>query len=472
MSKEPKQMFLNAFTQCSICHHSKGQWKNPIDGSSQGYKEIEYWVDLAKKLEEGCFDALFLADIHGTYNVYKNSREAAIRHSVQFPSNDPTLPISAMAYATKHIGFACTYSTTYFHPYQTAKLFSTLDHLTRGRVAWNIVTSYIADANENFGLGNKLMDHDQRYDRADEYMEVVYQLWEHSWEEDAIVRDVKNDVHTDPSKVHEINFEGDYFNVIGPHMCEPSAQRTPVLYQAGQSSRGLTFAGRHAEGVFGMFPNIDACKKSVLSYREAAFNQGRAKDDIKIFPGVTVVVAETDEEAKEKFEEAKSYTSPEGSLALFSGWAGIDLAELDSTDNLVEMKTDAIQGLLSALVVIDPEREWSLEDVADYMAVGSLMPKIVGSASSVADELEQWIDETDCDGFNLVPVNQPSGFADFVDLVVPELQKRKRMRTSYSGSTLRENYFGDGEARLRPKHPAHSSLPEWKKMAGESNEHQ
>ena len=192
MSKKSKQMLFNAFTQCSICHHSKGQWKNPIDGSSQGYKEIEYWVNLAKKLEEGCFDALFLADIHGTYNVYKNSREAAIRHSVQFPSNDPTLPISAMAYATKHIGFACTYSTTYFHPYQTAKLFSTLDHLTRGRVAWNIVTSYIADANENFGLGNKLMDHDQRYDRADEYMDVVYQLWEHSWEEDAIVKDIES----------------------------------------------------------------------------------------------------------------------------------------------------------------------------------------------------------------------------------------------------------------------------------------
>ena len=126
-----KQIRLNAFTQCSICHHSKGQWKNPVDGSSLGYKEIDYWVKLAKKLEEGCFDALFLADVHGTYNVYKGSREAAVRHTVQFPSNDPTLAISAMAYATKNIGFACTYSTTYFHPYQTAKLFSTLAHLTR-----------------------------------------------------------------------------------------------------------------------------------------------------------------------------------------------------------------------------------------------------------------------------------------------------------------------------------------------------
>ena len=461
--KKLKQIRLNAFTQCSICHHSKGQWKNPVDGSSLGYKEIDYWVKLAKKLEEGCFDALFLADVHGTYNVYKGSREAAVRHTVQFPSNDPTLAISAMAYATKNIGFACTYSTTYFHPYQTAKLFSTLDHLTRGRVAWNIVTSYLADANENFGLGGQMMEHDQRYDRADEYMEVTYQLWEHSWEEDAIVRDIQKDTHTDPAKVHEINYKGNYFNVPGPHMCEPSPQRTPVLYQAGQSSRGLTFASRHAEGVFGMFPTIEACKKAVTAYRDAAVKQGRARDDIKIFPGVTVVVAETDAAAQKKVEEAKSYTSPEGSLALFCGWAGIDLADLDSTDNLVEMKTDAIQGLLSALVVIDPDREWSLKDVADYMAIGSLMPKIIGSPSTVADELEKWIDETDCDGFNLVPVTQPSGFNDFVDLVVPELQKRKRMRTSYTGTTLRENYFGDGEKRLRPGHPAHSSLPDWKK---------
>jgi len=461
--RKSKQIHLNAFTQCSICHHSKGQWKNPADNSSMGYKDVDYWVNLAQKLEQGCFDALFLADVHGTYNVFRGTREAAVRHTVQFPSNDPTLVVSAMAYATKHLGFACTYSTTYFHPYQTAKLFSTLDHLTRGRVAWNIVTSYLADANQNFGLGEEMMDHDQRYDRADEYMDVAYQLWEHSWEEGAIVRDHDNDTHTDPSKVHEINYKGDYFNVPGPHMCEPSAQRTPVLYQAGQSPRGIEFASRHAEGVFGIFPTIEACRDIVTKYRAGAMAQGRDPDDIKIFPGVTVVVAETDEAAQEKIEEAKKYTSPEGALALFSGWAGIDLASLSSTDNLVEVKTNAIQGLMSTLVMIDPSREWTLKDVADYMAIGSLMPKIVGSPVTVADELERWIDETDCDGFNLVPVTQPSGFHDFVDLVVPELQKRKRVRTSYTGKTLRESYFGDGETRLRKTHPAHASLPDWKK---------
>lgn len=193
-----KQMHLSAFTQASICHHSKGQWKHPLDRSSTGYRDVNYWVELARTLERGCFDNLFFADVHGTYDVYKGSRETAVKHAVQIPGNDPTLVISAMAYATSHLGFACTYSTTYFPPYHTAKLFSTLDHLSNGRVAWNIVTSYLNDANKNFGL-TKLLEHDARYDRADEYMDVVYKLWEHSWEEDAIVRDFENDVHTDPA---------------------------------------------------------------------------------------------------------------------------------------------------------------------------------------------------------------------------------------------------------------------------------
>ena len=174
-----KRIHMNAFTQCSICHHSKGQWKHPLDRSSFGYKDVDYWVELAQTLERGCFDTLFLPDVHSTYNVYKGGRETAIRHTVQFPSNDPMLLISALAYATRHIGFVCTYSTAYFPPYQAAKAFSTLDHLTRGRIAWNIVTSYLADANANFGLEDQ-MEHDQRYERAEEYMDVVYQLREHS----------------------------------------------------------------------------------------------------------------------------------------------------------------------------------------------------------------------------------------------------------------------------------------------------
>ncbi|MGR8920470.1 MAG: LLM class flavin-dependent oxidoreductase [Gammaproteobacteria bacterium] len=459
-----KQIHLNAFTQCSICHHSKGQWKHPLDRSSHGYKDLDYWVDLARLLERGCFDSLFLADVHGTYNVYKGGRETAIRHSVQFPSNDPTLVISAMAHATRRLGFACTYSTTYFPPYQTAKVFSTLDHLTRGRIAWNVVTSYLADANANFGLDEQ-MEHDERYARAEEYLEVVYQLWEHSWEEDAVVRDVENDVHTDPAKVHEINFAGRYFNVPGPHMCEPSAQRTPVLFQAGQSPRGVRFAAHHAEAIFAIYPHLESARKGVAAVREATAAAGRDPGHVKVFPGVTVIVAPTDAEARAKLATARRYRSPEGALALYCGWIGIDLAELEHTQSIVEMKSNAIQGLLDVFMQIDPDRDWTIQEIGEEISIGSLFPKIVGSPQTVADELERWVDETGCDGFNLVPVNQPSGFADFVDLVVPELQRRGRMRTAYDGETLREHYFGAGVKRLEADHPAHRALPAWRQTA-------
>ena len=457
-----KKIHLNAFTQCSICHHSKGQWKSPADRSKDGYKDVGYWVRLAQTLERGCFDTLFLADVHGTYNVYKGSRETAVRHAVQFPSNDPTLVISAMAHGTDSLGFACTYSTTYFPPYQAAKVFSTLDHLTKGRVAWNIVTSYLPDANANFGLDDQ-MEHDQRYDRAEEYMDVAYQLWEHSWEDDAVVRDRANDMYTDPEKVHEINYEGRYFSVPGPHMCEPSPQRTPVLFQAGGSDRGLKFAARHAEAVFQIFPNFETCKSGVKRFKEEIELQGRNPSHVKIFTGVCPIVATTDEEAQIKYDSMKQYASPEGALALFCGWLGIDLASLDSTENLVEMETNAIQGLLPMLVAMDPARNWTVEDIGKHISIGSVNPKIIGSPETVADELERWVDEAGCDGFNVVPVNQSSGFEEFVELVVPVLQRRGRMRTSYDSSTLREHYFGAGNSRLLSDHPAHGTLPTWKR---------
>ncbi len=457
-----KQIRLNAFTQCCISHHSIGQWKHPLDRPLDGYRNVHYWVELAKILEAGFFDALFLADVHGTYSVYRGGRETAVRHGVQFPSNDPTLIISAMAAATRHLGFAATFSTTYFPPYHTAKVFSTLDHLTDGRVAWNIVTSYLADANANFGLGD-VIPHDERYARAEEYMEVCYQLWEHSWEEHAMVRDKRRDMLIDPARVHQIDFEGKYFQVPGPHMCEPSKQRTPVLFQAGQSGRGVAFAARHAEAIFAIHPNTAACRAGSRGLTQALRAQGRKRSEVRYFPGVTVFVAPTDDEARQKFETCRKYRSQEGALALFCGWTGIDIAKLPSGKALSTSKTDAIQGLLDYFKMVDAERDWTVDEMGEWISVGSVMPKIVGSPSTVVDELERWMDEGECDGFNLVPAIQPQGFRDFVDLVVPELQRRGLMRTAYDGTTLRENYFGEGHARLPRKHFAHRTLPPWKR---------
>ncbi|MEQ8662602.1 MAG: LLM class flavin-dependent oxidoreductase, partial [Gammaproteobacteria bacterium] len=404
-------------------------------------------------LERGKFDSLFLADVHGTYSVFRGSRDTAVRHAVQFPSNDPTVIIPLMAHATRHLGFACTFSTTYFPPYQTAKLFSTLDHLSDGRVGWNIVTSYLADANANFGIVDDL-DHDQRYERADEYMDVVYKLWEHSWDEDAVVRDVANDTFTEPSRVHPIDHEGTWFKVPGPHMCEPSAQRTPLLFQAGQSGRGVEFAARHAEAVFAIHPNIASCAAATQRVREAAAKAGRDPDGVKVCQGVSVIVAPSDEEARIKYRTALEHASPEGALALFSGWTGFDVSTIAADRQIHDFKSNAIQGLLDYFRKVDPERAWTMEDIGRFMSVGSVNPKIIGSPQTVADELERWMDEAGIDGFNLAPVVQPGGFRDFVELVVPELQRRGRMRTHYDGATLRANFFGEGADRLPPDHCA------------------
>jgi FMN-dependent oxidoreductase (nitrilotriacetate monooxygenase family) len=438
---------LNAFTQCSVCPQSKGQWKHPLDRSSTGYRDLDYYAEIARTLERGRFDAFFFADIHGTYDAFRGTRDAAVRHAVQFPCNDPTLIIPALAMATRHLGFATTYSTTYHPPYQAAKLFSTLDHLTKGRVGWNVVTSYLPDAEKN-GLG-KILAHDERYDRADEYMEVVYKLWEQSWEEDAIVRDTERDIHTDPSKVHEIRHHGKYFDVLGPHLCEPSLQRTPVIYQAGLSGRGMQFAATHAEAVFVVFPNTTVCRAYCDRIRELAAEHGRDPKHLKILMAIAPVVGTTDAEARRKHDEMMQYASPEGAFALFGGWTGIDLSKYGPGDKIDNVKSDGMQFLSS----VDSTREWTMREIADFVSIASVIPVPVGNYRRITDELERWIVEGGVDGFNYFSVDSPVDYESFVDLVVPELQRRGLLRKEYEASTLREHYFGKGQQRLANDHP-------------------
>ena len=446
-----KTIHFNGFTQCSICPQSKGQWKHPLDRSSSGYRDLNYYADIARTLERGRFDALFFADIHGTYDVYRGNRDAAVRHAVQFPCDDPTVVIPAMAMITKNLGFATTYSTTYHPPYQCAKLFSTLDHLTGGRVGWNVVTSYLADAEKN-GLG-AILEHDERYDRADEYMEVVYKLWEQSWEEDAVVRDPARDVHTDPAKVHEIRHQGKYFSVLGPHLCEPSPQRSPVIYQAGLSGRGMQFAARHAEAVFTVFPNTKICRAYCDNIRALAEQYGRDPSHLKILTGIAPITAPTDAEARLKFDEARRYASPEGAFALFGGWTGIDLSKYGPEDKIDDVESQGMRFLAQYFSSVDSTREWTMREIAEFLSIASVMPVPVGDYRRVADELERWVVEGGVDGFNFFAVYNPVCYEDFVNLVIPELQRRRLFRKEYEGSTLREHYFGAGHRRLMDDHP-------------------
>lgn len=437
-----KKISFNAFEMNCIAHQSPGLWRHPQDRSVE-YKDLEYWTDLAQILERGFFDGIFIADVLGIYDVYHQSAEHALTGAVQVPVNDPLQIVPAMAAVTKHLGFGVTTSISFEHPYPFARRISTLDHLTKGRVGWNIVTSYLESGSKNLGLKTQV-NHDNRYDIADEYLEVLYKLWEGSWEEGSVLRDRENGIFADHKKVHPIQHEGKYFTVPGIHICEPSPQRTPVLYQAGASSRGQKFASQNAECVFIAAPSKIATKKVVQGIRQKLAQEGRDPYSVKIYALLSIVTDETDAKAQAKFKEYQRYGSYDGALTLLSGWSGVDFSQYQPTDKVEYIQTNAIQSLLDSYVNADPERVWTIEEIANWNSLGGNGPVLVGSAETVSDALQQWVEDTDVDGFNLAYILAHQTFADVVEFIVPELQKRGVYQTSYAQGTLREKLFGAG----------------------------
>ena len=367
---------------------------------------------------------------------------------MQIPVGDPMLLMPAMAAVTEHLGFGVTGIIGFEPPYPFARRMSTLDHLTNGRIAWNVVTGYLDSAARGMGLSAQ-QTHDQRYDAADEFMEVVYRLWEGSWEDDAVVADVQAHVFADPAKVHRVRFDGAHYRVDAIHLCEPSPQRTPVLFQAGSSERGRVFAARHAECVFILQTSKSAAADIVADLRARAVAQGRAADDLRIFNMATVMTGHDEADARAKLADYRRYVSAESLLVALSGGSGIDLGKYGLDEPLPREKTEAVQSIMQAVGGAEHER-----CASSPSAMGSAVaaPLIVGSPTQVADELEAWVDETGIDGFNLASVVMPETFADFVDFVVPELQRRGRMKRAYVPGTLRDKLFG--RARLDPSHPA------------------
>ncbi|ELZ5946449.1 LLM class flavin-dependent oxidoreductase [Acinetobacter baumannii] len=437
-----KRISFNAFEMNCIAHQSPGLWRHPQDRSVE-YKDLEYWTDLAQILERGFFDGIFIADVLGIYDVYHQSAEHALTGAVQVPVNDPLQIVPAMAAVTKHLGFGVTTSISFEHPYPFARRISTLDHLTKGRVGWNIVTSYLESGSKNLGLKTQV-NHDNRYDIADEYLEVLYKLWEGSWEEGSVLRDRESGIFADHKKVHPIQHEGKYFTVPGIHICEPSPQRTPVLYQAGASSRGQKFASQNAECVFIAAPSKIATKKVVQGIRQKLVQEGRDPYSVKIYALLSIVTDETDAKAQAKFKEYQSYGSYDGALTLLSGWSGVDFSQYQPTEKVEYIQTNAIQSLLDSYVNADPERVWTIEEIANWNSLGGNGPVLVGSAETVSDALQQWVEDTDVDGFNLAYILAHQTFADVVEFIVPELQKRGVYQTSYAQGTLREKLFGAG----------------------------
>jgi len=435
-----RQIHFNAFDMNCVGHQSPGLWAHPQDQSWR-YKDLDYWQNLARTLEKGVFDGIFIADVIGYYDVYKGSLYHALQQSAQIPVNDPLQLAAPIALATEHLGIGITASTSFEHPYTFARRIATADHHTKGRIGWNIVTSYLESGAKNVG-DTGLRRHDNRYEVASEYLEVIYKLLEGSWEEDAVVRDRERRIFAHPEKVHEIGHKGKYFDVPGYALTEPSPQRTPVLYQAGASGAGKDFAARNAECVFVAAPTLTTLKAYVADIRARARAAGRDPRKLLIYELATIITDETDAKAQAKFEELKSYSSYHGSLVFMSGWSGIDFGQYAPTDVVKHIDTNAVQSLVEHLSGGD--KTWTIEELALFGGIGGVGPVFVGSPSTIADILQQWVEAADVDGFNLAYAITPGTFEDVVGYIVPELQRRGAYAKSYRPGTLREKLFGEG----------------------------
>ncbi|KAK3708131.1 hypothetical protein LTR37_011635 [Vermiconidia calcicola] len=455
-AKPKKKLLLNAFVMNCAGHLSPGQWRNPKNGTSN-YNKLSFWTSLAQTLDKAGFHCMFIADVLGGYDVYKGPAniDPTLASGAQFPVNDPLYLVPAMAAVTKNLTFGITASTTYDAPYALARRFSTVDHLAEGRVAWNIVTSYLESAARNFGLDTQV-EHDERYRIAEEYMEVVYKLWEGSWRDDAAPRDTETGQFAVPGRVRKINHKGKYFNVPGPHICESSPQRTPFLFQAGTSKAGTDFGARHGEAIFLGGQTPQKVRESVDSLRKTAKEKfGRDLTHMKMIAGITIIVDETDEKAFKKRDELLTYGDREGALALVGGWTGIDLSKYSDDEDFKFVGLPAVQSMVKRWADTVPGSEglkWNKSRIADFLLLGGTMPKIVGSAKTVADELERWVDEGDIDGFNLAHVTNPGSFEDMIEFLLPELESRGMFTAAVDteGATTRERFLG--QSRLLDDH--------------------
>ncbi|KAK7737496.1 hypothetical protein SLS53_006569 [Cytospora paraplurivora] len=442
-----------------MSHLSPGQWNQPGNKTAD-YNKLSFWTNLAQLLDNAGFHAMFIADVLGPYDVYKGPAnvDPVLASGAQFPVNDPLYSVPAMAAVTKNLIFGVTASTTYDAPYALARRFSTVDHLAEGRVGWNIVTSYLESAARNFGLETQI-EHDERYRIADEYMDVVYKLWEGSWRDDAAVRDYETGQFALAGRVRKINHEGKYFKVPGPHICEPSPQRTPFLFQAGTSKAGIEFGAKHAEAVFtgGMLPEL--VRKSVDGLRTTAKEKfGRDPSHLKVFTGICLIVDETDEKAQAKYDDFVAHGDREGALGLFGGWTGYDLSGYDDDQDFRFVEAPGIRSIVNRWSTTVPGSDglkWTKARIADYILVGGLGAKIIGGPKTVVDELERWADEADLDGFNLSHILNPGSFEDIIKWVIPELQRRGRFRVNVDkeGATAREALLG--QSHVLEDHPAY-----------------
>ncbi len=436
----PKQMVLVGFIQASNCSNYPGSWRHR-DGSDD-FLLPGYYQHIARTLEKGKFHLAFVDDRLAMPDRYEDSFAATVEHGIRTVKLDLGPVVTAMALATEHIGIGATYSTTYHTPFHVARLFATLDHFSGGRIAWNVVTSLNDSEAMNFGA-DAHPPHDVRYDRADEFMETAFGLWD-TWGGEALVLDRSEGRFADPSRVRRLDHSGEWFNSRGPLTVPRCPQGRPVIIQAGQSGRGREFAARWGELVFVIVPTLEACRSHRTTIREQAAFQGRDPDSTIVSPAVYVVVDETEDRAREKLQELKALAHPMDSVVLLSEVFNYDFSVHPLDEPLSDDMLDSISGLRGFLDRVTQRSAGgnpSVQDFIRFSARGTLdeLPTFAGTPEEVADGLENWFQEGACDGFVLAATHIPGAYEDFVEMVVPELQRRGSFRADYEGATLREN---------------------------------
>jgi FMN-dependent oxidoreductase (nitrilotriacetate monooxygenase family) len=431
-------MSLVGFMQAGNVTVYSGSWRHPA--TEHGFLDAGYYQRLGRTLEAGCFDLMFFDDRLAMPGIYGGSVAEAVRLGARPVKLDLSIVLGLVAGATESIGLGATYSTTYYSPFHVARTFATLDHLSGGRAAWNVVTSVNDGEAQNFGF-DEVLAHDTRYDRADEFLEATTGLWD-TWDDDALVLDREGGTFADPDKVHELDHHGEWFDVRGPLTVPRSPQGRPVLLQAGSSGRGMDFAARWAELIFTGDPGLDIARTHYKQQKERIAELGRDPDEVRMCPMAYTVVGESRAHAEEQEQLLlNDLVDPTASLTLLSELMNHDFSDMALEDPITEELVESVSGIRGLVKNLRQHigDSITLADLAGHRATLLQGPRFVGTGPDVADQMEEWFEGDACDGFVIAATHVPGAYEDVVRDVVPELQRRGVFRCEYTGATLRDH---------------------------------
>jgi len=431
-----RQMIWVGFLQAQNCTNLASSWRHPASRGDS--RSPEFYRHIGRVLEQGKFHLGFFDDRLSMPDMYGRNHAHTVAHGIRCVKLDAVTVLTVMGMATQRLGLGATYSTSYYEPFHVARLFATLDLMSQGRAAWNVVTSLNDGEAQNMGR-DEAIGHDLRYDRADEFMEIVLGHWD-AWEDDAIVQDKASGLFAKPEKVHRLDYRGRYLKSRGPFTVPRSAQGHPVLIQAGSSGRGKAFGARWGEVIFVVYPNIAVGKRDYAEFKAEVARCGRDPEHVKITHLVNTVAAATKTEAEDKWAEIERLPLEIDALSLLSEALNFDFARKGMDEPFTAQELDEMSGLQGIRDrVVSAKKNPTVRDFIQISGRGRVHNPIVGGPKEVADQLEQWFTAPACDGFVLSATHVPGAYEDFVRFVVPELQRRGLFRKDFAGVTLREN---------------------------------